>query len=508
MLNIKNKIQEKLIITGNKKIFDRIYVINLLRRKDRLSFFKYKAKFIDHNIYLWQGIDACNSNEYQEIYTSYLNNLNGQKPLINSIGALGIIFTWINLLEHCIDKNYNKVCIFEDDVYFSKNFIFPEIKSDITYLGASQTKFSTKQLKLINNNKNYYLDDNVLTYGCYSVILNNKALKNLYTRLIKKVDKPLDIIINEVAIKSNLSSKIIYPYLVIPEVRDSDNMGKRSLEKMSKERNWNLSLYKDIEKYETFITNFDKNKPIEDKFFSIIIPSYNNQQWIYKNLTSVIKQNYYHWKIYYINDGSTDGTLDVLNNLIDQYDLKNKIKVINLEKNYGQAYARNLAYKQCDDEDILVMLDGDDWLYNDKVLSYLNSIYKNNDILLTYGKYIGWEDRYLNFATTKKFPQDIILNKSYRKYQWITHHLRTFKASILKTIPEWHLKDDSGNWLKCCTDVAESFWALENSNGKIYNVDETLYVYNVKNSKKYSNSYYNLHYKNERNQIYEMIKNR
>ena len=43
--------------------------------------------------------------------------------------------------------------------------------------------------------------------------------------------------------------------------------------------------------------------------FKIVIPSYNNEQWIEHNVASILNQTYTNYDVLYINDASTDDTL-------------------------------------------------------------------------------------------------------------------------------------------------------------------------------------------------------
>ena len=89
---------------------------------------------------------------------------------------------------------------------------------------------------------------------------------------------------------------------------------------------------------------------------SVIVPTYNGEKTIAKCLDSLLEQSQKRIKIICVNDGSTDGTLEILK----RYCSKNrKIKIIN-QKNQGRAAARNaglLAVKTkyvmfCDDDDV------------------------------------------------------------------------------------------------------------------------------------------------------------
>lgn len=91
---------------------------------------------------------------------------------------------------------------------------------------------------------------------------------------------------------------------------------------------------------------------------SIIIPIYNVEPYIEKCLDSVDKQNYQNYEVILVNDGSTDLTI----NLVEQF-IKNKTDKFKLfhKKNGGLADARNYGLVKASNEFIL-FLDSDDYI--------------------------------------------------------------------------------------------------------------------------------------------------
>ena len=61
---------------------------------------------------------------------------------------------------------------------------------------------------------------------------------------------------------------------------------------------------------------------------TIIVPCYNVEKYITKNILSILSQSYTNFEVIYINDGSNDNTLIILN----EYAKKDKrIKIISIE---------------------------------------------------------------------------------------------------------------------------------------------------------------------------------
>jgi len=95
---------------------------------------------------------------------------------------------------------------------------------------------------------------------------------------------------------------------------------------------------------------------MKKQFLSIIIPTYNSGEKLLKLLNSIFTSTYKNFEVIVIDDCSTDNTLE----LIKQF----HIRTFKLEKNCGQADARNIGASKAK-ADILVFLDSDIILKND-----------------------------------------------------------------------------------------------------------------------------------------------
>lgn len=98
---------------------------------------------------------------------------------------------------------------------------------------------------------------------------------------------------------------------------------------------------------------------MSDKLISIIIPVYNNEEYIDVCLESVCNQTFKNLEIIVINDGSTDSSLEIINRYSEK---DSRILVIN-QKNQGVSSARNCGLDIAKG-DYLLFLDGDDWIEN------------------------------------------------------------------------------------------------------------------------------------------------
>lgn len=94
--------------------------------------------------------------------------------------------------------------------------------------------------------------------------------------------------------------------------------------------------------------------------FSVIIPVYNVEPYLAQCLDSVLAQDFADWEAICVNDGSTDGSGEIL----EQYAARDKrIRVIT-QPNGGLSAARNTGLDHASG-DYILFLDSDDWLEND-----------------------------------------------------------------------------------------------------------------------------------------------
>jgi glycosyltransferase involved in cell wall biosynthesis len=95
---------------------------------------------------------------------------------------------------------------------------------------------------------------------------------------------------------------------------------------------------------------------------TIIVPIYNSEKYIKRCLDSVCAQSYTDLEIILVNDGSTDNSLNILQEYAES---DNRIKVVNQE-NKGVAAARNTGLRNATG-DFILYVDSDDWIEKNMV---------------------------------------------------------------------------------------------------------------------------------------------
>ena len=216
--------------------------------------------------------------------------------------------------------------------------------------------------------------------------------------------------------------------------------------------------------------------------FKIAIPSWNNENWLEPNIASILNQTYTNYDVLYIDDASTDNTFQRVNDIVGH--LPNW-KVVKNETNMRRGYnlsPHNPIIQEFmdDDEDILMFVDGDDWLYDESVLAKMNDLYNEKNYWMTYGKFICYPTGHEGYPQNTDYPDEVHQTKNYRRDQWRASHLRTFKWHLYKRIKKEDLIfTQTGEFYFHAEDLATSFPCLEMCpRHRIGVVDFVTYVYN------------------------------
>lgn len=112
---------------------------------------------------------------------------------------------------------------------------------------------------------------------------------------------------------------------------------------------------------------------MSNNLISVVIPIFNAEKTLEKCIESIINQSIHCYKLYLINDGSTDNTETILS----KYSKKKNIFVINKD-NEGASEARNFALKLVDTP-FVVFMDADDYVER-KYLEHLIHAIKNHNV--------------------------------------------------------------------------------------------------------------------------------
>src|SRR6056297_61881 len=218
--------------------------------------------------------------------------------------------------------------------------------------------------------------------------------------------------------------------------------------------------------------------------FVIISPFWNAENYIKNCILSVAQQDYENYKHILIDDNSNDGSLEVAHQTIDGLDplIKDRFVIVKNTENRGAIQNQIAAIEKYTlDSDVVMLLDGDDWLINNNTLfHYYNDLYQQG-YEFTYGSMWSLADNIPLIA--QDYPNAVRKEKTYRKHQFnwgIPYtHLRTFKKSLVNGINLNALKTETGEWMRAGADNPFFYEVISNADpDKVYCVKDIVCNYN------------------------------
>lgn len=192
---------------------------------------------------------------------------------------------------------------------------------------------------------------------------------------------------------------------------------------------------------------------------SVIMPSYNTEQYIEKSIQSVLSQTYSNWELIIVDDCSTDAT----DHIIKKYLQDSRIKYFKNEKNLGAAFSRNYALRKAKGRWI-AFLDSDDIWISEKIEKQLNFM-ESNGFSFTYTDYqIQLNGKWLPYICTA--PNHINKRKLYN-YCYFSTITVMYDRDVVGLIQIEDLKKNN--------DYAMWFKAIEKT--EFYRLPECLSFY-------------------------------
>ncbi|MDD2961372.1 MAG: glycosyltransferase family 2 protein [Muribaculaceae bacterium] len=163
---------------------------------------------------------------------------------------------------------------------------------------------------------------------------------------------------------------------------------------------------------------------------SIGVPIYNQQKYIAECATSLFNQTYHNIEYVFVNDCSTDSSMKILLEIIEEYPhLKKNIKIINHTANMGLWGSRNTCIENMEG-DYLTFCDPDDWIEPVALAKMLDIALSNNADMVCLPYY---ENR-LNKQTKILYKPNAVfdLNCNYNNVLYYNFWAKLIKKDILK----------------------------------------------------------------------------
>jgi GR25 family glycosyltransferase involved in LPS biosynthesis len=213
--------------------FDKIFVLNLERRPDRLVKVSEKLNQIGIEFEIFKAIDG-NDLEFDN------SNFVQGKGLIENKYALACLRSHKSIIALAKERGYKKILILEDDVLLANNFNihFQKLRNlkdwKLIYLGGSQYNWKLDHIE------DFYLSKNTLGTFAYSI---DESIYDEVIELFNNEDKSVDNILSDIQQKNYGECFTFYPNICKADVSESEIRGCRDNAEHSKKMRWDLINY-------------------------------------------------------------------------------------------------------------------------------------------------------------------------------------------------------------------------------------------------------------------------
>ncbi|WP_185204622.1 glycosyltransferase family 2 protein [Chryseobacterium sp. C3] len=165
---------------------------------------------------------------------------------------------------------------------------------------------------------------------------------------------------------------------------------------------------------------------------SIVIPLLNEEaslEELFSRIDSVCKSNSLSYEIWFVDDGSTDLSWSIIENLKVQHP---QIHGIKFSKNYGKSQALHAAFERTNG-DVIITMDADLQDFPEEIPELYNMVVQDNYDIVS-----GWKKKRFDNVMTKNVPSKLF-NAAARKVSGVYLHdfncgLKAYKKQVVKSI--------------------------------------------------------------------------
>lgn len=212
------------------------------------------------------------------------------------------------------------------------------------------------------------------------------------------------------------------------------------------------------------------------KYFSIIVPIYNVENYLEKCIESIMAQSFSDFELILVDDGSTDRS----GAICDLYSNKENIIVIH-KKNGGLASARNAGIKKAQGK-WCVFVDSDDYIGDNNFFNKLHEYSINQDVVI-YGcsLFIDGTDKIVRQKYTK-LEKINSLNSNIEQLKYLNSTNNVSISAWTHAIKRKFIEDNKLTFdetIKVSEDT-DWFFRIMLSNPRIAAVDGNQYFYRIR----------------------------
>lgn len=219
----------------------------------------------------------------------------------------------------------------------------------------------------------------------------------------------------------------------------------------------------------------------------IVMPAHNAEKYVKPAIQSLANQDFKDFELIFVDDGSKDKTLKRLKMRLKMHKLEARSKILTNEQKSGPIASLAKAIKKMPKNKVVVVLDADDELANQKALAHVAKLFRDDKVWLAYGTQMGplehsqsgWKD-----FPAHKFSDKTIRNRHVRNLPWISYRFKAFRAGLFQAIQKPHLSWE-GKTIKVALDAAYMLPMIEMaSHGHVVFTDQPIVNYHGEHSRK------------------------
>ena len=165
---------------------------------------------------------------------------------------------------------------------------------------------------------------------------------------------------------------------------------------------------------------------------SIIIPLLNEEESLeelFSRIDAVCKANHYTYEVWFVDDGSTDLSWAIIENMKVQH---SQVRGIKFSRNYGKSQALHAAFEKANGE-VVITMDADLQDFPEEIPELYNMVKNENYDIVS-----GWKKKRFDNVMTKNIPSKLF-NAAARKVSGVSLHdfncgLKAYKKQVVKSI--------------------------------------------------------------------------
>jgi glycosyltransferase involved in cell wall biosynthesis len=212
---------------------------------------------------------------------------------------------------------------------------------------------------------------------------------------------------------------------------------------------------------------------MNEAMMKIIVNCGAAEDYIARCLSSIRSQSVIDWEAYVTIDPCGDATHEQAC-LAGAGDPRIHIHQ-NIERQFTMAnLIQGVRWCATGREDIVVVLDGDDWFATSDALSIIQETYLKFNCWMTYGSWVA--DQPTMQGMWPAYPEDL---SDFRNHEWLGTAVRTWKRWLWDLIDDRDFRDAQGSYFRVTEDQAAMLPMLEMSGTRrAKHIQEALMVYN------------------------------